>query len=157
VAAYQRETKFEAVELHDAQPGWYVRIILPHGERVLTSRFETEFSAKEWIATKAADWLKKYRGGRYWLDLHLEDGRQGLREAQMTITGQQVKAARMLLGWSQFKLAAEIRISETTIGHFEIGRRWPSARIVSAIQRTLEIAGVEFVDGEPGVTLKAKP
>jgi DNA-binding XRE family transcriptional regulator len=75
----------------------------------------------------------------------------------MTITGPQVQAARRLLGWTQFKLAAEIRVSETTIAHFENERHQPSARIVSAVQRSLEGAGVEFVDGEPGVRLKAKP
>jgi hypothetical protein len=37
---------------------------LPHGEQLLMSRFETEVRAKEWIATHAAAWLKKYRGGR---------------------------------------------------------------------------------------------
>jgi hypothetical protein len=31
------------------------------------------------------------------------------------------------------------------------------ARIASVIQRALEAAGVEFIDGEPGVQLKAKP
>jgi hypothetical protein len=51
--------------MHDAEPGWYVRVTLPHGEQLLMSRFETEVRAKEWIATHAAAWLKKYRGGRY--------------------------------------------------------------------------------------------
>ena len=75
----------------------------------------------------------------------------------MTITGQQVRAARQLLRWTQDTLAAEVRVSPTTIGHFETGKRPPSMLMISAIQRTLERAGVEFVDGEPGVRLKAKP
>jgi hypothetical protein len=29
------------------------------------SGFETEARARDWIAIKAADWLKNYRGGRY--------------------------------------------------------------------------------------------
>jgi hypothetical protein len=29
------------------------------------SGFETEARARDWIANKAADWLKHYRGGRY--------------------------------------------------------------------------------------------
>ena len=75
----------------------------------------------------------------------------------MTITGQQVKAARQLLRWTQDTLAAQVRISPTTIGHFENGKRPPSMLMISTIQRALERAGVEFVDGEPGVKLKAKP
>jgi hypothetical protein len=65
VRPHRRTTKFEAVEMHDAEPGWYVRVTLPHGEQLLMSRFETEVRAKEWIATRAPAWLKKYRGGRY--------------------------------------------------------------------------------------------
>jgi transcriptional regulator with XRE-family HTH domain len=76
----------------------------------------------------------------------------------MTITSQQVKAARLLLGWSQEKLAAEAGINTRTVGKFETGERRAAVLSVSMIQRTLEAAGVEFVDGEPGVNLgKAKP
>src|ERR1700688_3503386 len=46
-----------------------------------------------------------------------------------TLTGQQVKAARRLLGWTQDKLAEEIRVSPSTIGHFETGKRRPSVQI----------------------------
>ena len=58
------KTKFESVQLK-AEQGWYVRITLPHGEQIQMSGFETEARARDWIATKAADWLKHYRGGRY--------------------------------------------------------------------------------------------
>jgi hypothetical protein len=58
------ETKFEAVELK-ADPVWSVRVTLPHGEQIQVNQFETEAKARDWIANKAADWLKKYRGGRY--------------------------------------------------------------------------------------------
>jgi hypothetical protein len=58
------KTKFEPVQLK-ADPGWYVRITLPHGEQIQMSGFETEARARDWIANKAADWLKHYRGGRY--------------------------------------------------------------------------------------------
>jgi len=47
----------------------------------------------------------------------------------MTITGAQVKVARQLLGWTQEILAAEIRVSSSTIGAFETGQRRPSATI----------------------------
>jgi hypothetical protein len=58
------KTKFEPVQLK-AEQGWHVRITLPHGEQIQMSGFETEARARDWIATKAADWLKHYRGGRY--------------------------------------------------------------------------------------------
>jgi transcriptional regulator with XRE-family HTH domain len=74
-----------------------------------------------------------------------------------TLTGQQVKSARRLLGWTQDKLAAETRVNLPAIGHFETGKRRPSVLIVSVIQRALEDAGIEFVEGESGVRLKARP
>jgi len=64
MAGSKPTTKFEPVQLK-AEPGWYVRITLPHGEQIQMSGFETEARARDWIATKAADWLKNYRGGRY--------------------------------------------------------------------------------------------
>ena len=74
----------------------------------------------------------------------------------MTINGQQVKAARRLLGWSQEKLAGEAGISTTPVGDFEVGRRRPSVLVISTIERALKTAGVEFGEGEAGATLKAK-
>jgi transcriptional regulator with XRE-family HTH domain len=62
-------------------------------------------------------------------------------------------AARKLLGWSRFELAARAAISDATIPNFEVGRR-PSDRKIAVIQRALEEAGVEFTNsGEPGVKL----
>ena len=76
----------------------------------------------------------------------------------MTITGSQVKAARRLLRWTQDQLAVEVRVSPATIGHFESGRRQPSALIVIVIRRVLEAAGIEFSNGgEPGVKLRKGP
>ena len=57
--------KFEAVAISAAEPGWFVRVTLPHGEHVTLNRFETEVGARGWIADHAAAWLKRYRGGRY--------------------------------------------------------------------------------------------
>jgi hypothetical protein len=61
----KRTVKFEPAELKAAQPGWRVRITLPHGEQVLLNEFKTETETKNWIADKSGVWLKKYRGGRY--------------------------------------------------------------------------------------------
>jgi DNA-binding XRE family transcriptional regulator len=76
-------------------------------------------------------------------------------KGEMRITGNQVRAARLLLGWQQKELAPSVRVSKTTISHFETGRRRPSAAIVSEIRFVLEKAGVEFKNGgEPGVELR---
>jgi hypothetical protein len=61
----ERKVKFEAVDLQAAEPGWYVRATLQHGEQILVKSFETEAEAKDWIAKSAEAWVKKYRGGRY--------------------------------------------------------------------------------------------
>jgi DNA-binding XRE family transcriptional regulator len=75
----------------------------------------------------------------------------------MTITGQQVKAARQLLGWSREKLAARARATKQTVWNIETGKVRPRARTARMIGLALEAAGLEFVDGEPGVTLKPSP
>jgi transcriptional regulator with XRE-family HTH domain len=64
------------------------------------------------------------------------------------ITGEQVKAARKLLGWSQLTLALEARVDQSTVTKFEAGKSRPSVLSVSTIKRTLEGAGVEFPEGE---------
>jgi len=71
------------------------------------------------------------------------------------ITGEQVKAARNLLGWSQMKLALEADISQKTLANFENGQRVKSDRKILVIHNTLERAGVEFREGEP-LRFKAK-
>jgi hypothetical protein len=58
------KTKFEPVQMK-AEPGWHVRITLPHGEQIHINEFITESEARSWIDDKSATWLKKYRGGRY--------------------------------------------------------------------------------------------
>jgi transcriptional regulator with XRE-family HTH domain len=73
------------------------------------------------------------------------------------ITGEQVKVARKLLGWSQQVLAGHVGVSEAVISSFERGRRVASEWIFREIRAALEAAGVEFTNGgEPGVKLKAK-
>jgi transcriptional regulator with XRE-family HTH domain len=75
----------------------------------------------------------------------------------------QIKAARMLLSWSQEELASRSGVSQPTIKRLEAvegpigGREETGAKI----RRALEKAGVEFIpedDGGRGVLLrKAKP
>jgi transcriptional regulator with XRE-family HTH domain len=75
----------------------------------------------------------------------------------MTITADQVKAARKLLGWSQSELAGQSGVSATTIGYAEADdpRRPPTK--LQAIRAALESAGVEFIaenGGGAGVRLR---
>jgi transcriptional regulator with XRE-family HTH domain len=79
----------------------------------------------------------------------------------MTITPQQVKAARQQLSWSQSDLAGHVGVSAATIWAFESGRAHYSTLDLNHVRAALESAGVIFVEenGEgPGVRLrKGKP
>jgi transcriptional regulator with XRE-family HTH domain len=73
----------------------------------------------------------------------------------MSLAPEHSRAARGLLDWSQAELASRSNLSESTIRDFEKGRRVPSVNNLSAIQRALEAAGVEFTNGgQPGVRLR---
>jgi transcriptional regulator with XRE-family HTH domain len=81
----------------------------------------------------------------------------GSRE-NSSITIEQLRAARGLLGWSQTELASRAGLSLPTVKRVEAGfgpRVSDDAR--GKLQRTLETAGIEFIDdngGGPGVRLK---
>lgn len=75
------------------------------------------------------------------------------------INAPQIRAARALIGWSQSTLAKSANVSLPTVKRMEgsIGPGRSSAENVDAIRKTLEAAGVEFLDqngGGPGVRLK---
>lgn len=75
------------------------------------------------------------------------------------ITGEQVRAARKLLGWSQEVLAGHVGVSEIVISNvergIERGRRVASDWTFRGIREALEAAGIECTDGEPALKLKA--
>ena len=71
---------------------------------------------------------------------------------------EQVKAARMLLGWDQSQLAAAASVGIATVKRIEAGTgSLPSTpRITAKIQLALEQAGIEFLgtpDSKPGLRL----
>lgn len=66
----------------------------------------------------------------------------------MPITPAQCRAARALISLSQKQLAAASGVSERTIVHFEKSERTPIPANRAALQRALEAAGVEFLDGD---------
>jgi transcriptional regulator with XRE-family HTH domain len=78
---------------------------------------------------------------------------------KMTMTPDQLRAGRALLHWTQGKLSEASGVSRGTLADFESGKRVPFYRTVDDLRRTLESAGVVFLeetgngDG-PGVRLR---
>ena len=76
----------------------------------------------------------------------------------MLTTGNQLKAARALVGMEQAQLATASEIHVNTIRRMEASGSGPidgRAQSVQAVQRALERAGIEFLNhGNPGVRLK---
>lgn len=76
---------------------------------------------------------------------------------QSLITGRQLRAARVLIGWEQTELAKRSRVAIGTIRRMEsfsgeIGSRTTT---LSQVQAALEKAGLRFLyDGGPGVQLR---
>jgi transcriptional regulator with XRE-family HTH domain len=69
---------------------------------------------------------------------------------QMTITVEQVKEARKLLGWSQFRLAVRSTVDVTRINHFERGMCALTHSQLDRIRSCLESSGIEFVAEDGG-------
>ncbi len=79
------------------------------------------------------------------------------------LTSAQIRAARALIRWSAEELAKKSTVSVTTIRRAELRQSETVLTRVndSVIRRTLEAAGVEFIDenggGGPGVRLRTAP
>jgi transcriptional regulator with XRE-family HTH domain len=76
------------------------------------------------------------------------------------ITTEQIKAARMLLGWDQIRLSVEADVPVSTLKRVE-ARSGPvqgNAKTVWKLQEALEMAGIEFINvdetGGAGVRFK---
>ena len=68
------------------------------------------------------------------------------------------RMARAALGWGVRELAAAAKVSIDTVARFERGDELKE-RTIEALQRVLEAAGIEFIDGNgggPGVRLSGK-
>ena len=77
---------------------------------------------------------------------------QAGRVDSMALSPQQLRAARELLGWTRVRLSALVGTSETSIAHYESGRRLPTTLDLLVARRVLEAAGVDFAtDEEPGL------
>ena len=79
----------------------------------------------------------------------------------LILHGEQIRAARSLLGWSQTDLAKKAEVGQMTVKRFEAKNGPVSGTIASLIriQSTLEAAGVEFIPpddwGSFGVRLQS--
>ena len=69
----------------------------------------------------------------------------------MTLTGAQARAARSLLGWTQNRMADELRTRLSEYASFEAGKSQLSVLQTSVLKRVLERSGVVFdaADGAP--------
>jgi len=65
-----------------------------------------------------------------------------------TLSPALIRAARGLVGWSQDKLALEAGLARATVAAHEQGRGYCSPDSLRRMQRTLEAAGVRFVQEE---------
>ncbi len=75
----------------------------------------------------------------------------------MSLTPEQCRGARAMLGWSRELLANSAQVAHRTVVDFERGARRPLNRTLRDIRMALEAAGVVFIDqngGGPGVRLK---
>lgn len=62
------------------------------------------------------------------------------------LTPEQLRAARALVDWSRDDLADKSGVSPNTVWGFEQGRSDPKLSTLNKWRRTLEAAGVEFID-----------
>jgi hypothetical protein len=86
-----------------------------------------------------------------------------VKASPIPLTSAQIRAARALIRWSAQELANQSAVGVTTIRRAELTA---SATVLTrandlVIRRTLEAAGVEFIDangdGGPGVRLRKSP
>jgi transcriptional regulator with XRE-family HTH domain len=66
------------------------------------------------------------------------------------ITASQCRAARGLIGWTQYDLAKRAGIGIVTVHQLEAGVSQPRRATLEVVQRAFEQAGVAFID-ENGV------
>jgi ribosome-binding protein aMBF1 (putative translation factor) len=64
---------------------------------------------------------------------------------------EQCRAARAWLGWSMDVLAQRAHVSNSTVRDFEARRRTPIPNNLAAMQRALEVAGIEFLSSDDGI------
>ncbi|WP_245411821.1 helix-turn-helix transcriptional regulator [Phyllobacterium leguminum] len=74
-----------------------------------------------------------------------------------SLTPEQCRGARGMLGWSQAELAEAANVSRQTIADFERGARMPISNNLASLVAAFEAVGIEFIPengGGPGVRLR---
>jgi transcriptional regulator with XRE-family HTH domain len=83
---------------------------------------------------------------------------QLVQASELLTTGNQLRAARALVGMEQLELASRAKLNVNTIQNMERAGAGPiagRAANVHTVQAVLETAGVEFLNSDrPGVRLK---
>lgn len=67
-----------------------------------------------------------------------------------SISSEQCRGARAMLGWSQDELAKAAKVSRATVVDFERGARVPHPNNLAALLAALEAGGIEFVAANGG-------
>ena len=81
------------------------------------------------------------------------------QDEKKPLTNSQIKAARALLGWTASELSRQSAVSLRTIQRAELQETSMTAANDLAVRRSLEAAGVEFIDengGGPGARLRKR-
>lgn len=66
----------------------------------------------------------------------------------MFITGQQIRAARILIGWDRGDLAKKADVSLMTIQNIELDTKHPRPATLGRIVKAFADAGIEFIENE---------
>jgi hypothetical protein len=78
-------------------------------------------------------------------------------ELKKSISGAQIRAARGLLDWTR-ELARRAVVSDASLYALENPRgAIPNTSTLTAVQKALEAAGIEFDGPAPGLRLRPKP
>ena len=85
----------------------------------------------------------------------------GVKMKPSVLSGAQIRAARALLKWSAAELARQSALGVNTVRRAEVAQDKTSLTAANelALRRTLELAGVEFIEengGGPGVRLRKR-
>ena len=79
-------------------------------------------------------------------------------ELKKSISGAQIRAARGLLDWTRLELARRAVVSDASLYALENARgAIPNTSTLTAVQKALEAAGIEFDGPAPGLRLRPKP
>jgi len=71
------------------------------------------------------------------------------------MTGAQIRAARGFLDWTTRDLGKKAKVHFNTIHAIERGKSIAKPETLAAIRKTLEKAGVQFINGKhPGVRMR---